>query len=137
MPLVHPNSTRICCDGKMLQSLKVNSLSLGKQLLGQCPSCFQNFMNVFCAVTCDPNSSLFMNVRDDCLDNNTDSGLPDFTNFYADKFCEFSQESSKVISLMCGSNNPCTGPNLNAVVVIVQQCVQPLSPFHLIEDQLK
>ncbi|XP_065898214.1 NPC intracellular cholesterol transporter 1-like isoform X2 [Dysidea avara] len=118
-----PNSTRVCCDSDMLNTLKTNSLKLAQQLLGRCPSCFQNFMNVFCAVTCDPNGSLFMDVRDSCLDNNTDSGVPAittadlyFTNHYTEKFfnsckdVEFAQESSKVISLMCGSNDPCTGP---------------------------
>lgn len=73
-------------------------------------------MNVFCATTCDPNSSLFMDVDELLSDNKSIEAVHIyFTNYYTDKFfnscknVQNSQESSKVIDLMCGSNDPCTG----------------------------
>ena len=80
-------------------------------------------MNVFCAITCDPNSSLFMNptklvnvtTKDNVTRQAVDTVDVYFTNYYADKFfnsckdVQNSQESSKAIDLMCGSNHPCTG----------------------------
>jgi len=123
-------SARVCCSLKQMNALKSSSLKLAQQLLGRCPSCFRNFMDIFCATTCDPSNSLFMNVKNESLDyntgidNKTGKPLPPainkvdvyFTNDYTDKFfnscknVQFSQESSKVISLMCGSYDPCTGP---------------------------
>ena len=118
-----PNSTRVCCSVSQMNALKSGSLKLAQQLLGRCPSCYRNFMDIFCATTCNPSNSLFMNVRNESLDYNTTSGVPAintvdvyFTNDYTERFfnscknVEFAQESSKVISLMCGSNDPCTGP---------------------------
>ncbi|XP_065898211.1 NPC intracellular cholesterol transporter 1-like isoform X1 [Dysidea avara] len=119
-----PNSTRVCCNLGQMNALKSSSLKLAQQLLGRCPSCYRNFMDIFCATTCNPSNSLFMNVRNESLDFNTSIGRPPaiktvdvyFTNDYTDKFfnsckdVQFAQESSKVISLMCGSNDPCTGP---------------------------
>ena len=79
-------------------------------------------MNVFCAITCDPNSSLFMNptklvnfTEDNVIRQAVDTVDVYFTNYYADKFfnsckdVQNSQESAKAIDLMCGSNHPCTG----------------------------
>jgi len=124
------NSTRVCCNVDQMNALKSSSLKLAQQLLGRCPSCYRNFMDIFCATTCNPSNSLFMNVRNESLDydtginNSTGKHRPPaintvdvyFTNDYTEKFfnsckdVEFAQESSKVISLMCGSNDPCTGP---------------------------
>ena len=92
------------------------SLKLAQQQLGRCPSCYQNFRNVFCATTCDPSASLFMDVGQMDPDNKS-INIVDvyFTNYYADKFfnsckdVENAQDSTKVIDLMCGSNDPCTG----------------------------
>ena len=59
------NTTCVCCDRNMLHTLKANSLKLAQQLLGRCPSCFQNFMNVFCAITYDPGAPSSISI--DCL----------------------------------------------------------------------
>ena len=114
-----PNSTYVCCDLHQINALKTNSLKLAEQQLGRCPSCYQNFMNIFCATTCDPSNSLFMNASNLLPINGTKQAIKGvdvyFTNYYADKFfnsckdVQNSQESSKAIDLMCGSNHPCTG----------------------------
>ena len=76
-------------------------------------------MNVFCAITCDPSNSLFMDVIE-LYDKNhlaiQDVGVY-FTDYYANKFfnsCKDvhdAQGSSKVIWLTCGTYDPCTGQN--------------------------
>ena len=114
-----PNSTRVCCNLDQINTLRTNSLKLAEQQLGRCPSCYQNFMNIFCATTCDPSNSLFMNASKLLKLNETTSAIEGvdvyFTNNYTDRFfnsckdVQNSQESSKAIDLMCGSNHPCTG----------------------------
>ena len=73
-------------------------------------------MNVFCAITCDPSNSLFMDVQK--LDNDNisiDTVGVYFTNYYTDKFfnsCKNVQSPegcASVVSAMCGSSYPCTG----------------------------
>ncbi|KAL7984357.1 hypothetical protein Chor_002927, partial [Crotalus horridus] len=51
----------LCCDVQQLQTLKSN-LELALQFLSRCPSCFYNFINLFCELTCSPHQSEFMNV---------------------------------------------------------------------------
>ena len=109
------HSTYTCCNEDQMNTLKT-SLKLAQQQLGRCPSCYQNFRDVFCATTCDPSNSLFMDVSKMYPDNKSiDTIDVYFTNYYTDKFfnsckdVENAQDSSKVIDLMCGSNNPCTG----------------------------
>ena len=109
------NSTYVCCDLSQINTLK-NSSRLAQLQLCNCPSCLQNFMNVFCAITCDPSNSLFMDVQK--LDNDTTSidtvGVY-FTNYYTDKFfnsCKNVQSPegcASAVSGLCGSRYPCTG----------------------------
>ncbi|XP_078421849.1 NPC1-like intracellular cholesterol transporter 1 [Cetorhinus maximus] len=54
-------STRACCSVKQLKMLD-KSLSLSKPLLSRCPSCVDNFINLYCQNTCSPNQSLYINV---------------------------------------------------------------------------
>ncbi|KAM8850870.1 LOW QUALITY PROTEIN: NPC intracellular cholesterol transporter 1 [Spinachia spinachia] len=51
----------LCCDVDQLKSLK-GSLQLPLQFLSRCPACFNNFMNLFCELTCSPHQSQFMNT---------------------------------------------------------------------------
>ena len=117
-----PSSTYVCCDMDQINTLRTNSLKLAEQQLGRCPSCYRNFMNIFCATTCDPSNSLFMKVSKSGIINVTNSSRKAisgvdvyFTNYYTDKFfnscknVQNSQENSKAIDLMCGSDIPCTG----------------------------
>lgn len=55
------NETKACCDKNMLETLK-KSILPAQNFLQRCPSCFTNFMRLFCATTCDPNAASFMDV---------------------------------------------------------------------------
>ena len=111
---VKPNSTRVCCSVSQINTLRSFMRGL-QQYFGQCPACLRNLLSIFCAITCDPSNSLFMNVRNaESLDNNTTSGIPAikiadvyFTSNYVSKFfnsCKdtvFSQGRGKAIDHYC------------------------------------
>jgi len=72
-----PNSTHVCCDGEMLKtSTKGKQRKLSPTIAGTMSIMFSKFYE---CIFCDPSNSLFMNVRDSCLDNNTDTSLPAVT----------------------------------------------------------
>ena len=53
--------TMTCCGTDQLMTFQ-SSLGLPQQFLLRCPSCFRNFLNLFCYQTCEPNQSNFMNI---------------------------------------------------------------------------
>ncbi|XP_078061277.1 NPC1-like intracellular cholesterol transporter 1 [Mustelus asterias] len=53
--------TYTCCSRKQLTMLEM-SLSLSRSTLSRCPSCVENFVNLYCQNTCSPNQSLHINV---------------------------------------------------------------------------
>ncbi|XP_069773730.1 NPC1-like intracellular cholesterol transporter 1 [Narcine bancroftii] len=55
------SNTMACCTSQQLDMLEA-SLSLSKTLLVRCPSCVQNFINLYCQNTCSPDQSLHINV---------------------------------------------------------------------------
>lgn len=54
----------LCCSDNQLETL-ANNMGAPKQFLSRCPSCFQNFVNLFCFTTCHPNSTSFIVVSKD------------------------------------------------------------------------
>ena len=107
---------------------------MAERHLGNCPSCVQNFMRIFCAITCDPSNSVFMNVEKLYLDNiSIDIVNVYFANYYANQFynsckdikVQDSHECSKVVnSDFCGSNDHCSGQ----IWLIYMGTPQPTSP---------
>ena len=114
----HPNASVACCDYAQLDTL-VKQEQLAVSLFARCPACLKNFYEHFCATTCDPNQSLFMNYL-----NYSVKTLPSGENVsyvkaidvyvtmdYAERIynscsnVEFPGEGSKVISLMCGGSD--------------------------------
>ena len=115
-----PNSTFTCCDLNQINSLSANYFKMAERLLGNCPSCVQNFMKVFCAITCDPSNSVFMNVGIFYPDN-ISIGIVNvyFANHYANQLynsckdinVQDSHGCSKVVSTyFCNGNyGQCSG----------------------------
>ena len=64
--------TKICCDKNMLETLK-ESILPAQNFLQRCPSCFTDFMRLFCATTCDPNAATFMDVNEFFWDPTTNA----------------------------------------------------------------
>eukprot|EP00079_Xenopus_tropicalis_P016418 XP_004915269.1 PREDICTED: Niemann-Pick C1 protein [Xenopus tropicalis] len=60
-PSLYYGNNTVCCDVQQLNTLNSN-LQLPLQFLSRCPSCFYNFMTMFCELTCSPYQSEFLNV---------------------------------------------------------------------------
>ncbi|MGH0183683.1 UNVERIFIED_CONTAM: hypothetical protein FKN15_012752, partial [Acipenser sinensis] len=54
-------ATQACCSLEQLNTLQ-KSLLLSKPILSRCPSCVENFVNIYCQNTCNPNQSLHINI---------------------------------------------------------------------------
>ncbi|XP_078521663.1 NPC1-like intracellular cholesterol transporter 1 [Lissotriton helveticus] len=114
MLYVNDNDTRVCCSYKQLESIE-RSFALSKVILSRCPSCAENFANIYCQNTCSPNQSLFINVTRTFQSNST--GTPteaalSYECYYKKAFAEESFNSCKnvrmpatggyAIAAMCG-----------------------------------
>ena len=58
-----PTATETCCDLPMLISFD-KDLSVPKQLMSRCPSCFYNFAAFLCDFTCSPNQDQFVTIKE-------------------------------------------------------------------------
>ncbi|KAK7091358.1 NPC intracellular cholesterol transporter 1-like [Littorina saxatilis] len=59
--LYQGDGTRTCCSDEQLKTL-VDNIAVPVQLLGHCPSCLHNFLNIYCYMTCAPDHSQFVTV---------------------------------------------------------------------------
>lgn len=53
----------LCCNFDQIQDLRTN-LKKAENLIASCPACKENFFRFFCAFTCSPDQSLFVNVTE-------------------------------------------------------------------------
>jgi len=61
--LIGPNNTYTCCSVGQMGTM-VDQFGLAKLMIGRCPSCYHNFRSLFCAMTCSPDQSRFLTVRE-------------------------------------------------------------------------
>ena len=54
-------NSSVCCSHSQLESFG-NRISAAKAIIGDCPACYTNFVNIFCHLMCDPNQSAFQQV---------------------------------------------------------------------------
>lgn len=55
------NNPTLCCDEDQID-LIINQLAVPKGMLGRCPSCFYNFANYICQMSCSPVQSTFLRL---------------------------------------------------------------------------
>lgn len=95
------NETLGCCALGQLTSLKKN-LKTAASLFSRCPSCSQNFYNMWCDFTCSPDQSMFMNYMYGFatyyLTDEYATGL-----YGSCKDVTFPGSNGKVMDLMCGT----------------------------------
>lgn len=53
----------VCCDENQIETMHANLLKAAG-IYSRCPSCFRNFFNIFCEMTCSPTQSEFLEVMD-------------------------------------------------------------------------
>ncbi|KAL8174111.1 UNVERIFIED_CONTAM: hypothetical protein K2H54_038487 [Gekko kuhli] len=95
------NATFACCSIQQLVALKL-SLAISQAILSRCPSCAENFANIYCQNTCSPNQSLFTNVTR--VFNTTISGIQkqgvlEYQCYYKQDFADQSFNSCKGVRL--------------------------------------
>lgn len=56
------NETKFCCDSEQINDLAKN-VEQAKNLLQRCPSCYANFLQIFCEFTCNPQQSKFIDIK--------------------------------------------------------------------------
>ncbi|XP_053207752.1 NPC intracellular cholesterol transporter 1-like [Panonychus citri] len=102
----------VCCTPEQIDALE-KSYETPTQLLSRCPSCFENWKQIFCQMTCSPRQSEFLNVTKTLKVSSKPAKLQvqNATYFMSQSFAEGLQKSCKsvqtplgltALSLMCG-----------------------------------
>uniref|UniRef100_T1IKK4 Niemann-Pick C1 N-terminal domain-containing protein n=1 Tax=Strigamia maritima TaxID=126957 RepID=T1IKK4_STRMM len=117
--------TVTCCNADQIEILADGLVNV-KPLLARCPSCWHNFRNFLCVVTCSPNQSRYMNVTRPGPEDLTVSEhdfqkvvksvefmlTESYTKAFFDSCKSVSNptmgNTSKAIDTLCGKANFCT-----------------------------
>nr|XP_033789766.1 NPC intracellular cholesterol transporter 1 [Geotrypetes seraphini] len=106
----------LCCDVQQLITLQ-NSLQLPLQFLSRCPSCFYNFQNLLCELTCSPDQGRFLNVTHtepyvDPITQENKTSITELEYYIGQRFAngmynacrdvEAPSSNEKVLGLLCG-----------------------------------
>lgn len=130
-----PN-TVTCCNKHTLKNFTA-SLSVAEHMLGRCPSCYHNFRNLYCAFTCDPEQSNFVDVAlalpfppnkmkvmniDYAVSENFANGL-----FHSCKNVKMPSANKRALAMMCGAaGEDCTIKDWLNFMGSIQNGVTPL-----------
>ncbi|XP_062596314.1 NPC intracellular cholesterol transporter 1-like [Saccostrea cucullata] len=108
--LVTGNQTETCCDVAQLRTLQSN-MGLPQQFFLRCPSCYNNFLNLYCYLTCGPSQSDFLRING-TVDGNNGTYVKAvayyLTNEYAQgmynscKDVQMPSANEKALSIFCG-----------------------------------
>ncbi|XP_028655809.2 NPC1-like intracellular cholesterol transporter 1 [Erpetoichthys calabaricus] len=104
--LDHGNNTMVCCNFNQLKSLQ-ESLFTSKAILGRCPSCVENFINIYCQNTCSPNQSLHINITKTInvtIDGQDKEAVLEYQAYFDRQFAEDSFNSCKSVRLLTTGN---------------------------------
>lgn len=106
-----------CCDHAQVNTL-TKQIAAAEGFFSRCPACLKNFLGIFCATTCDPNASLFLDGKLQSY-NSTTFEVTSATVYLDDEYAHGvfnscknvvnpSDNAQKVVELMCGGASPCT-----------------------------
>ena len=101
-------TAHVCCSADQLRTLRSN-IGQAQSLINRCPACLSNFIQHYCVVTCDPNSSQFMDADTDPSKEYVEDITVYITHHYADDLynscanVQFAGGGAGVMSLLCGS----------------------------------
>ncbi len=108
----------VCCDKNQLDTL-TSQIGIPRQLFGRCPACLKNFINIFCASTCDPNASQFIDGLLKWEEDKKELEVTTATVYLDDEYAhgvfnscknviDPQDNAQKVVDLMCSNADPCT-----------------------------
>ncbi|XP_033015105.1 NPC1-like intracellular cholesterol transporter 1 [Lacerta agilis] len=95
------NDTFACCSEAQLRDLR-SSLAMSQAILSRCPSCSENFANIYCQNTCSPDQSLFINVTrsfNRTVQEEEKQGVLEYQCYYSQRFAQESFDSCKGVRL--------------------------------------
>lgn len=120
------SNTKVCCDVEQMKTL-ADQTQVARSLFARCPACFTNFMKHFCATTCSPDMSTFIEPVDSsdgtskveqcqlASNNETVTYLKSVIVYYNKDYGDrlfnscsnvaYPEQSGKVMDLLCGSKN--------------------------------
>ena len=102
----------ICCSLSQLHSLQ-SGIQSAQQMMARCPSCWKNFRQLYCQMTCSPNNSLFIDPRSFKNETGTNKTGIEIIKYYVDPLfrnglynsCKdvlFPSSNKKIMSFLCG-----------------------------------
>ncbi|KAL3891661.1 hypothetical protein ACJMK2_003913 [Sinanodonta woodiana] len=109
--LYHGNDSVTCCSTNQLMTIAGN-MDLPKQFFSRCPSCYHNFLNIYCDMTCNPDQDKFVWVNG-TRQNPGKSAVTAITYVMAEEFAwgmfnsckdvQMPSANDKAISIFCGT----------------------------------
>lgn len=102
----------ICCDAEQIMTLKTN-MGIPQRLISRCPSCYRNFKNLYCELTCAPDMSNFLEVtsyniiQPDAINGINYYITDDFTTgmFNSCKDVVLPANNEKALNTLCGTDH--------------------------------
>ncbi|XP_067952153.1 NPC intracellular cholesterol transporter 1-like [Watersipora subatra] len=116
-----------CCSDHQVYTFAHN-MGPPQQFFSRCPSCYQNFVNLFCYTTCHVNSSTFMSptislpYTGPASETNATSSVMEcdvaVSSYFADgmfnscKDVQFPSNNQKAIGILCGTTGDTCSPKI-------------------------
>ena len=102
----------ICCSLSQLHSLQ-SGIQSAQQMMARCPSCWKNFRQLYCQMTCSPNNSLFIDPIELKIEPGTNKAGIEIIDYYVDPLfrnglynsCKdvlFPSSNKKIMNFLCG-----------------------------------
>ena len=103
------DDSKVCCSYDQIVRLQSGTQS-AQQMMARCPSCWRNFRELYCRLTCSPNNSMFIDPTQLSGDKKSLIAI----DYYVDKAfrdglyssCKnvvFPSSGKKIMNFMCGT----------------------------------
>ena len=107
-PALAGKNGTVCCSYKQLVSLQ-SGIQSAQQMMARCPSCWRNFRELYCQMTCSPSNSMFLNPLE-LIDKKSIKSI----EYHVDKefrdglynSCKdviFPSSNQKIMNFLCGT----------------------------------
>lgn len=104
------SNSKVCCDHNQLSSLQ-SGMESAQQMMARCPSCWKNFRELYCRMTCSPNNSMFINVTKVAEDGKSIISIQYFVDkefrdglYNSCKDVIYPSSKQKIMNFMCGTS---------------------------------
>jgi Niemann-Pick C1 protein len=127
-------NSKVCCSYKQLVSLQ-SGIQSAQQMMARCPSCWKNFRELYCQMTCSASNSMFIdpvNFSADkkaltAIDYNVDKAFRDGL-YNSCKDVIFPSSNQKIMNFLCGTSADNCDP-LKFLRFMGNPTINGVSPF--------